>query len=274
MFGRRPDGKLAETAPYRRFMPLLMPGRNESAVSFELTLDLSRAEPFLAELNAERPDRRATLFHLVMWGLVRTLHERPHLNRFVAGGRIWDRDGIWLSFAAKQQRLAEDAPLVVLKRCFDPAASLREVIEALHGAVEVGRSGARTQSDRELDALLALPGCGARLALWLGRLLDGWGLLPRAMLEADPFYASVFVANLGSLNLDAATHHLYEWGTVPIFCTIGRVQDAVVPVGGVPAVRRQGVLRFSYDERIEDGLYAGRALARLKELLEDPAAFQ
>ena len=29
------------------------------------------------------------------------LAERPRLNRFTAGGRVWQRDGIWLSFSAK-----------------------------------------------------------------------------------------------------------------------------------------------------------------------------
>jgi hypothetical protein len=112
VFGRRPDAKLAEVPAYRRLMPYLMPGRNESIVYFELTLDLTRTEPFLAEFNAAHPDTRATLFHLVLWGLTHTLHARPRLNRFVAGRKVWQRDGIWLAFAAKKAKLAEDAPLV------------------------------------------------------------------------------------------------------------------------------------------------------------------
>jgi hypothetical protein len=43
MFGRRRDGTLAKVAPYRRIMPFLMRGRNESMVLFEQHLDLSRA---------------------------------------------------------------------------------------------------------------------------------------------------------------------------------------------------------------------------------------
>ena len=42
MFGRRRDGTLAEVAPYRRIMPFLMKGRNESAVYFEQLLDECR----------------------------------------------------------------------------------------------------------------------------------------------------------------------------------------------------------------------------------------
>jgi len=33
------------------------------------------------------------------------------------------------------------------------------------------------------------------------------------------------------------------------------------------------VLRYTYDERVEDGFYAARALERLQALLEEPERF-
>lgn len=270
LFGR-PDGTPAQVPPYRRFMPYLMPTRNEAAVYFELEVDLARTEPFLAAFNAAHPETRATLFHLVLWAAVRTLAERPRLNRFVAGGRIWDRDGIWISFSAKK-RLDDDAPVVVVKRRFDPAASFAELVAELHRGVAEGRSDTPSVNDRELDLLLRLPGCGARAALGLARLLDRFGLLPRALLETDPFHASLFLANLGSLRMDAAYHHLYEHGTIPIFCVIGQVREVPAVVEGRVVAARRATLRFTFDERVEDGLYAQRALARLREQVEDPAA--
>jgi hypothetical protein len=160
----------------------------------------------------------------------------------------------------------------VLKKRFEPEWDLSQVVAHVHDSVDLGRSEERSTTEKEVDWLLKLPGCGIGLLVGLARRLDAWGLWPRVMIESDPLYSSVFVANLGSLNLDAASHHLYEWGNTPIFCTIGRNSDVVAPVDGQPAVRRQGVLRFSYDERIEDGLYAQRALNTLRERLEDPAA--
>jgi len=38
----------------------------------------------------------------------------------------------------------------------------------------------------------------------------------------------------------------------------------------VEVVTRVASLRFSYDERVEDGLYAARAVQYLRDLLEDP----
>jgi hypothetical protein len=84
-------------------------------------------------------------------------------------------------------------------------------------------------------------------------------------------YASAFIANLGSLKLDAAYHHHYEYGNIPIFVTVGRVHDAVVArADGTVGTRKEVVLKWNFDERIEDGLYAARALELLRARLAAP----
>ena len=52
----------------------------------------------LERLNAGRPAaRRITLFHFVLSAIGVALTEFPRLNRFVAGSRLYDRRGIWVS---------------------------------------------------------------------------------------------------------------------------------------------------------------------------------
>ena len=120
-------------------------------------------------------------------------------------------------------------------------------------------------------AIGASPRQVRRLILRAGRWLDAFGLLPRAMIEADPMYASAFVANLGSVGLDAAYHHLFEHGTAPIFVTMGRLHKApVVAADGSVVAREIFELKWTFDERTEDGFYAARGLGHLKELLENP----
>ena len=107
------------------------------------------------------------------------------------------------------------------------------------------------------------------------RVLDGWNLLPKALLVDDPLYASAFVANLGSVGLDAAFHHLYEYGTIPIFATMGRIHRApVVYENGSVGSREIFRMRYTYDERVEDGFYAARALERLAGCLADPSSLR
>ena len=111
-------------------------------------------------------------------------------------------------------------------------------------------------------ALLSrLPPVGMKLAISLVRWADGWGALPARFVRFDPMFASVFLANLGSVGLDAAFHHLYEYGNIPIFCALGRVREQPSPTV---------MVRWTLDERVEDGLYATRALERFRQRVEDP----
>jgi len=263
VFGRRPDATLARDLPaIRRFMPFVSPRRNESLVYFEQTLPVDTALEFLERRNASRPpERRITLFHLVLRAIALTLEQRPRLNRFTAGGRVWQRDGVWITFSAKRA-FDDDAPLLTVKRRFPPDETLDDMVDALHAGIGRGRSGRRSTSDREMELLLRLPAPLIRLLLAAVRGVDALGLLPRAMIESDPMYASVFVANLGSVGLAAGYHHLWEYGNIPIFCVMGRIEPGP---GG-----RQVTLKWSYDERVEDGLYCARSLERMRQMLDSP----
>ena len=273
MVFRRFDGKRAAGVPaYRRMMPLLMRGRNEAAVYFEQVVDLTDTLPWLEAYNRDS-EHRVTVFHLLLAGLARVLHERPRLNRFVSGRKLHQRDGVHISFAAKK-RFDDDAPLSVVKRRFDADESFGEMVAALHAGVDEARSDRASSVDKEVNLLLKLPTPLLDGAVRLVRALDFLNLAPRSLLEHDPMYCSVFVANLGSIKIDAAYHHLYEYGNCPLFCTLGVVEQMPMVVGDGQLEARWGVkLKFTFDERIEDGLYAARSLQRLNALLADPSSW-
>ena len=113
---RRTDGDLIRDLPLvRRIMPYLMPTRSEAIVYHDTVYRIGPARAFLERFNAARPEAPpATLFHLFLWGSARALHARPGLNRFVSGGHIYQRRGVFLSFAAKRA-FADDAPIVTCK---------------------------------------------------------------------------------------------------------------------------------------------------------------
>ena len=264
MFGRRPDATLVrDLSAVRRFMPFISPRRNESLVYLAQTFDPERALAYLEELNVGRPpERRITFFHLVMHGLTRLYHERPRMNRFVAGGRLWQRDGIWISFSAKRA-LDDESPIITVKQRVEPTHSLPEMVDAILERLNSGRAGNKTTSDTEVDLLLRLPVPVIRAAMWLADKADALGVLPAGMIHSDPLYASAFVANLGSVGLEAGYHHLWEHGNCPVFCVIGRIAPDA-------SGRRQVTLKYSYDERIEDGLYCARSIEKLRGWLENP----
>jgi hypothetical protein len=257
--------------PVRRIMPFIMPTKNGAFVLFEQAIPIAPLVDFLAATNRNRPaDRPITMFHCVLRAIGIALTEFPRLNRYVSGSRLYARRGIWIAFSAKQ-RLERDAPLFTAKVEFRRDEPLGGFVDRVLALLGEGRSGRETATDHEIKTFLRLPGPVLRAAVRLQRLLDGWNVYPRALLEGDPMYASAFVANLGSVGLDAAYHHLYEYGTIPIFATMGRLHRApIVRDDGTVGSREVFVMRYTYDERVEDGFYAARALERLAACLAEP----
>jgi hypothetical protein len=271
-FGWRPDGDYVRDLPRtRRIMPFIMRKRNESIVFFEQKLDMSRTLTFLNDLRS-RTGLHATILHLLIYASVQMLKERPHLNRFVAGGRIFQRRGIWVSFSAKKRK-TEDAPIVLVKREIDPSWSFEELVRQIEGGISEGRSDNPSTTDTELALMFKLPTLLVGWLVWLLMKLDCFGLLPDTFIRKDPLFSSLFIVNLGSINLDAGYHHLYEYGNIPMLIMAGRSKEEVaVGSDGKLEVRSMMTLRYSFDERVEDGLYGARALEIMKRIIEDPAS--
>lgn len=255
--------------PYRRMANILFPRRNDAVVYFEEPFDLTATLSWIDAWNASGKPK-ATLFGILLYAAQRALHEHPRMNRFVAGRELFQRDGVWLSFTAKKS-MEPGAPLAVVKRRFDPDLTLEDFLADMVGRVREARSDKKSSTDKEMDLLLRLPRLPLMGVVRLANLADFFGLLPAAFIKHDPFFASAFLTNLGSVGGRAAYHHLYEYGNIPIFITLGRVADEVVARGGEPVVRKIAHVKYSYDERIEDGFNAIRGLTRVRELVEDPA---
>jgi len=268
---QRSDGVLVrDSSNVREMMPYLMRGRNESAVYHEQNLDLTKTRPWLRAFNRANPDNPATLFHLLLFAYGRTFHERPGLNRFISGGRIYQRNEVALSFAAKKE-MDERAPLVTVKMQVPRDEPFAAFTARVARTIEVARSDRETTVDKELKLALALPRPLLRGVMAALRGLDRVNLMPRAMIANDPMYATAFLGNLGSVGIDNTFHHLYEYGTISFFGVFGPPKKAVV-VGrdGQPTVRDVVQVRWTFDERINDGFYCATALKVPQRFVEDP----
>ena len=94
-------------------------------------------------------------------------------------------------------------------------------------------------------------------------------MMPSDMIESDPCFCSVFLANVGSFGLDTPFHHLYERGNCPIFIAMGKVraQNRLEADGSV-SERKMLLLRYSFDDRVADGVYMAKALNFIKGFVE------
>ncbi|GAA2806489.1 2-oxo acid dehydrogenase subunit E2 [Kribbella solani] len=268
----RSDGRRVVGLPDERaMMPFIMRRRSESAVYFEQLVDIAAARDWVERWNAAGGPH-LSLFVLVLHELAGLLHARPRMNRFVAGRRLYDRDGVHLSFGAMKE-FSDDAPLEMIKRRFEPGESLATVISSLETAVHAARAHGIGDLDKEMKYFLALPAPVLDVAVSVFHWLDARGVLPSAITRSDPMYSSAVVSNLGSLKTDAAFHHLYEHGNCPLFLVVGRIRPVPVVRDGRIEARQILPLRWTFDERIEDGLYATRSAELLRDRLEDPIRY-
>lgn len=267
MLFTRPDGTVCEGLDVeRRIMPFIMKTRTESVVYFEQFIDLTHTLPFIERFNASHPGKKIGFFHVFLWAAVQALHQRPRMNRFVMGSKLWARNGIHISYSAKK-KLDDDSPTFVVKRKFEPSLGFEQMIDFIYADLREGRGNKERDTEKEMRLFLKLPAPVLRLAVKLLFWLDSWNMLPAGFIMPDPLYCSLFIANLGSVKLDSAYHHLFEYGTCGLFAVIGRVQELVRPGGTYKGVS----VKYTFDERCEDGLYAMGALAVLKDLCEDPS---
>ncbi|HEU4428630.1 MAG TPA: hypothetical protein VFT98_07740 [Myxococcota bacterium] len=264
MFGRRSDGTLVRNLPMlRRFMPFVSPRRNDSCFYYSHEIEVDAALRLLEEQNRGRPDgRQITLFHLYLRTIALGMHANPEANRFIAGGRLYQRNGLFLTFSAMRE-LQKGSYLVTVKRPFPPGETLHEMVDRVLDSLVSRRSGKKTQSDKEIDFALLLPSPVIRLGMRFLRWADSLGVLPKSMIDDDPLFASVFVANMGSLGMESGFHHLWEYGTCSGFCVMGRIRTR-------PDGSRYVVCSYTWDERVADGLTVSFALAAFKEGVENP----
>jgi hypothetical protein len=261
---RRSDGDVVkDLSPVRYMIPYVMRGRNESVVYTSAQWDITKARAWLRRYNRSRKGKeRATLFHLFIYACARMLIERTGVNRFVSGGRIYQRRGVTISFATKVE-MSEDAPIVTVKLLFGADEGFDDAMVRIATAIDAARAGVETQIDREMKFFMKLPGWLLSTIVSAGRVLDRWNLLPASLIEPDPMFSSMFLANMGSLHIDNLYHHLYEYGTCSIFGVVGSISH---DDGGRDLLQ----VSWTVDERMNDGFYCQTALAFVRDTLADP----
>ena len=122
------------------------------------------------QAKREKGIRKYTYFGVFMAALVRTLAMRPHLNRFISSGKIYQRRNIKLCFVAKKD-MTEDAPETDVLAVFKRTANLDDVMRKLQGGIREAKEG----DDDTTDVLNALLSCQLSCSVD-SRLMD---LLPK-----------------------------------------------------------------------------------------------
>ena len=263
---------LRDADPMHGFVPYLYPHRADNEAFIREAVDLTALNAFLEKKNANLDKaHRYTLFHCVAAALIKTLTLRPKMNYFVQGNRLYSRDHLSLAFVVKKQFSDEGKEALAFIKFPEDTT-----LDSFHDRVmqeifECRREDAVDNSTAGMDMLMKIPRWLLRIVVFILHRLDYYGRVPYSLIKTDPNYASVFISNLGSIGLNAAYHHLNNWGTNSLFVVIGQKHmEPVFAADGTCKMREMLNLGITLDERIADGYYYSKSIALFKYLLEHP----
>lgn len=268
----RPDGRPIKVPGFTKLMPMVSGSRTKSTIFFEQDLYLDKTMDFIKEFNKSRKEgtRRLSVFQIFLCAIARGLSEKPKMNRFIINNRYYQRNHISTAFVTKIS-LHEDAEEVNVMIPLEPDDNLDSVNERFTQSVNNIKAGSSNNSSEQVDVFEKLPVPILNLIINVYKFLDNHNWVTASMLRVFPFYTSIFLANLGSVQLDSPLHHLFDMGTNGIFVALGIVhKEKFIDEDNIIQNRKRMKITFSYDDRIMDGLYAGKAIKLLKKYVENP----
>ena len=271
--GDRRDGRwVRDVSGLTTLMMHIMTNRTDSEVFLNDKIDVTELLKYLEKKNAAHPDYKTTVFHCFILAIGRMIKERPKMNRFIQGRRMYERYDISLSFVAKRRFTdhAEEALMFFTPKDEDTLDSF-----SYHVAGEVKEMRKSEHStggiDSTIDSFAKIPRLLLMFVLRIIRYLDFWGVNPKALTDGDTNYSTVLLTNLGSIKGPAVYHHLNDYGTNSIVAAIGTIhKEELVMPDGSKQIRDVVELGATLDERIADGFYFVRSLKLVKHIFAHP----
>ena len=267
----RVDGKrIKNEVPMYYLIPQFMPTRNDAMNMTTVDIPI---EPLKKYMNAKRKEgRHISHMALIMTAYAHLVGEFPSLNRFIANRRIYEHNDFAVSLVVlRPGNTGNDDTFA--KLYFTPEDTVFDVQKKIDEYIEKNSTGAEEDSnllDKWMGILCSLGGL-LDIAGALLRFLDRHGWLPRELVNASPFHASLLITNLASIRTNHIYHHVYNFGTTSVSIAMGNLRE--VPKRGrngeVELVRCMP-LGVVMDERIASGHYLALAFARMKDMLLHP----
>ncbi|WP_163192975.1 2-oxo acid dehydrogenase subunit E2 [Clostridium thermarum] len=267
----RRDGRLLRNIdPMRQILPYLFRNRNGSIVHSPETIEFDNAREFIKMRTRDNPSLNIGTFEIVIAAFVRTLSQYPHLNRFVAGKKLFARNSISISFVVLRMEGGEYRETNA-KVYFNKEDTLYDVAQKVNDSIKLCLSGAEKNDDKLMEIVTKLPSPIISFAVFMIRKLNDWGFLPMSFIKTDPLFSTAYISNLGSIGHDALHHHLYEWGTTSVFVTMGKLNRVnTISKNGELETKTNLNIVCSVDERVADGIYLVKALKYFKTLIKHP----
>lgn len=270
-FGDRKEGRLLRSLPaFAKFVPFIMPTRNDACNQYEESFEVSDVDRRLRKLRVDGY-KGIGILHFIIAAYIRGVSMLPGMNRFVVGRRIYARDNIEVVMTVKRS-LAIDATETTIKVVFEPTDTIFDVYRKMNEKIdEIKTVEGNNNTEDVAEAMCKVPRFLLRFALTILRIMDYFGWLPQSLLDASPFHGSMIITALGSLRIGPIYHHIYNFGTLPVFISFGAKRHAYeLDRHGNMVDRKYVDCKFVMDERTVDGHYYAQFLQAFRYICQHP----
>lgn len=270
-FGDRKEGRLLRSLPaFAKFVPFIMPTRNDACNQYEESFEVSDVDRRLRKLRVDGY-KGIGILHFIIAAYIRGVSMLPGMNRFVVGRRIYARDNIEVVMTVKRS-LAIDATETTIKVVFEPTDTIFDVYRKMSEKIdEIKTVEGNNNTEDVAEAMCKAPRFLLRFALTILRIMDYFGWLPQSLLDASPFHGSMIITDLGSLRIGPIYHHIYNFGTLPVFISFGAKRHAYeLDRHGNMVDRKYVDCKFVMDERTVDGHYYAQFLQAFRYICQHP----
>lgn len=272
-WGDRNDGrKIRSLAPMDQITAFFQVERNTCSNLFEESLEITNVERYIRAKRREGLTEFG-ITHVLLAAYVRGVAKYPQLNRFISGQKVFSRgEDIQYCMTVKKE-MRVDSPDTAIKVHLSPRDTVYDVYEKFNAAIaEVKKS---QELDSSLDSVIMklnlIPSVVLKFTVWLLKLLDYFGMLPKFLLELSPFHGSLYFTSMGSLGIRPVYHHLYDFGNLPAFGAFGMKRRALeVQEDGSVIQKKYIDMKFTVDERICDGYYYATFFKYYRRLIAHP----
>ena len=263
----RRDGKKikVESVEYA-LTPHVMPNRNDALNMIEVDIPV---QPMQDYLNAKRKEgKKYSHLAIIIAAYVRILGEFPQMNRFIVNRKVYARNEINVGMVVLKAGQMDNGTMSKVN--FAPEDTIDEVNRKMTEYIESNRAEGDNSTDKLCKILLSVPFL-LRYGFNILRWADKHGLLPRSILDASPFHASMSITNLASIRTNHIFHHIYNFGTTGVFIAMGNTRE-------VPKRKVDGEIYFEkciplgivMDERICSGSYFALAFRQFRKYMTNP----
>lgn len=270
-FGDRKEGRLLRSLPaFAKFVPFIMPTRNDACNQYEESFEVSDVDRRLRKLRVDGY-KGIGILHFIIAAYIRGVSMLPGMNRFVVGRRIYARDNIEVVMTVKRS-LAIDATETTIKVAFEPTDTIFDVYRKMNEKIdEIKTVEGNNNTEDVAEAMCKAPRFLLRFALTILRIMDYFGWLPQSLLDASPFHGSMIITDIGSLRIGPIYHHIYNFGTLPVFISFGAKRHAYeLDRHGNMVDRKYVDCKFVMDERTVDGHYYAQFLQAFRYICQHP----